>query len=66
MSSITSQYKKLVSSTELYDTASLEARKMIVNQLVGRVDVGRNYQVNITFHFSYEQFLQGLDPDLSA
>ena len=66
MDSISSQYEKLVSWAELYDTASMEAKKMIVNQLIKRVDVGRNYQVNITFNFSYEQFMQGLDLDLSA
>ena len=66
MASISSQYEKLVSWAELYDTASMEAKKMIVNQLIKRVDVGRNYQVNITFNFSYEQFMQGLDLDLSA
>ncbi len=66
MVSISSQYEKLVSWAELYDTASMEAKKMIVNQLIKRVDVGRNYQVTITFNFSYEQFMQGLDLDLSA
>ena len=39
---------------------------MIADQLVKRVDMGRNYQVNITFNFSYEQFLQSLDLDMSS
>lgn len=64
--SISSQYEKLVSWAELYDTASMEAKKMIVNQLIKRVDVGRNYQVNITFNFSYEQFIHGLDLEIPA
>ena len=44
----------------------MEAKKMIVNQLIKRVDVGRNYQVNITFNFSYEQFIHGLDLEIPA
>ena len=41
MDSISSQYEKLVSWAELYDTASMEAKKIIVNQLIKRVDVGK-------------------------
>ena len=66
MEAIGEQYDKLISWAELFDSASSAAKKMIVNQLIKRVDVGRDYQVTITFHFSYQQFLDGLDTPLSA
>ena len=66
MEAIGEQYDKLISWAQLFDSASPAAKKMIVNQLIKRVEVGRGYQVTITFHFSYQQFLDGLDTPLSA
>ncbi len=36
-------------------------KRMIVNTLIKRVDVGRGYHVNIQFRFDYQQFIIGLD-----
>ena len=58
---VVSQYQELISWAELYSTANISVKKMIINQLIKRVDVGRGYQVNITFNFSYQQFLSGLN-----
>ena len=66
MDYLCAQYDQLVSWSELYDSASMEAKKMIVNQLIKRIDVGRDYQINITFNFNYEQFIHGLDVELPA
>ena len=54
-------YDTLVSWAELYDTASFEKKKMIVNCLINRVDVYRGYKLHIDFNFDYQQFLNGLD-----
>ena len=54
-------YDTLVSWAELYETASFEKKKMIVNCLIRRVDVFRGYKLHIDFNFDYQQFLEGLD-----
>lgn len=47
--------------SDLYDSASFEAKKMIVNQLIRRVDVYRGYQLNITFNFDLTPYIEGDD-----
>ena len=51
----------LISYADLYDSASFEAKKMIVNQLIRRVDVYRGYQLNITFNFDLTPYIEGDD-----
>ena len=58
---VTTSYNTLISWAELYDTASFEKKKMIVNCLINRVDVYRGYKLKIDFNFDYQQFLGGLD-----
>ena len=45
----------------MYDSASTEAKKMIVNCLIKRVDVYRDYKLHIDFNIDFEQFSAGLD-----
>ena len=66
LSVVTSQYDELISYAELYDSASIETKKMIVNCLINRVEVGRGYKLNIAFNFHLSQFFCGLDLDASA
>ena len=54
-------YEELISFSDLYDSASFEAKKMIVNQLIRRVDVYRGYQLNITFNFDLTPYIEGDD-----
>ena len=54
-------YDELISYADLYDSASFEAKKMIVNQLIRRVDVYRGYQLNITFNFDLTPYIEGDD-----
>lgn len=44
----------------MYDTANLEAKKMIVNGLIKRVEVYRNYKLHIDFNLDLEQFVLGI------
>ena len=43
------------------DTASIEAKKMIVGCLIKRVDVYRDYKLHIDFNIDFQQFSMGLD-----
>jgi len=45
----------------LYRNASIETKKMIVSCLIKRVEVGRDYKLNIDFNFDLRQFFYGLD-----
>ena len=44
----------------MYDTASIEAKKMIVNCFM-RVEVYRDYKLHIDFNIDLEQFSMGMD-----
>ena len=44
-----------------YESASLEKKKMVVNALVNRIEVSRDYKVKINFNFDFEQFTNDLD-----
>ena len=43
---------------EEFDTAPLEMKRMILSQLIERVEVGRKYQVTIKLNMEYQQFLE--------
>ena len=46
---------------DLYDSASFEAKKMIVSQLIRRIDVYRGYQIHVDFNFDLAQYLESSD-----
>ena len=50
-----------VTNADLYDSASFEAKKMIVSQLIRRVDVYRGYQIHVDFNFDLAQYLENSD-----
>lgn len=43
---------------EEFDAAPLEIKRMILSQLIERVEVGRKYQVTIKLNMEYQQFLE--------
>ena len=55
------KYDQFIDWSNIYDTAGIETQKMIVAQLIERVDVFRGYELKIKFAISVEQFLIGLD-----
>jgi len=61
MASLNRQYDAIIGWSELYDGASIETKKMIVNCLIKRIDVYRDYRVHIDFNIDFDQFQFGLD-----
>ena len=53
--------KSIFQNADLYDSASFEAKKMIVSQLIRRVDVYRGYQIHVDFNFDLAQYLENSD-----
>ena len=58
---LTDNYDELISWADLYEEATLEKKKMVVNALINRIEVFRDYKVKIDFNFDFEQFTNGLD-----
>lgn len=49
--------------SELYDSATIEAKKMIVNSMIKQIKVFRDYRLEIEFNFDIKQFFLGIDTD---
>jgi DNA invertase Pin-like site-specific DNA recombinase len=49
------EYDQLLSWADLYDKSSFEAKKMIVSQFIKAVRVGRDYDIEVDFNFSFEE-----------
>lgn len=50
------EYTQLIGWAELYEDCTLDAKKMIVAQFIKAIYVGRNYELDITFSVSFEDF----------
>ena len=50
------EYDQLVGWAEMYDNCTFEAKKMIVAQFVKVVRVRRDYEIDIEFNVSFEEF----------
>ena len=55
------QHDDILSFADLYDSAGIEAKKMVVSAMIRRVEVSRDYKLTIYFNFNLDQFLRGLD-----
>ena len=60
MKDLSDSYDEIISWSELYDSASLEAKKMIVNAMITRIDVYNGYELNVEFNFNIRQFVEGI------
>ncbi len=58
---LTDNFDELISWAQLYEEATLEKKKMVVNALINRIEMFRDYKVEIDFNFDFEQFTNGLD-----
>ena len=54
-------YDEVISWTELYDAADFAAKKMIIANLINRVEVGTGYQIHIDLNIDLEHFNIQLD-----
>lgn len=61
MDSLSAQYDDIISWADLYDTTSIEAKKMIFSYLINRIEVSRGYRVKIDFNIDLEQFCMGAE-----
>lgn len=55
------QYDELLAWANAYDKASMSAKKMIVTHMIERVDVNRDYHLQIKFRISVEQLIYSME-----
>jgi hypothetical protein len=60
MARVANEYNKFVNWSDVFDNASMEAKKMIVAQLIKRVNLWRDYKIDVEFNIDMEQFTVGL------
>lgn len=60
MDALNAQYAYIISWADMYDGANLKAKKMIVNCLIKRVEVYRDYKLHIDFNIDLKQFTTNL------
>ena len=61
LAALNAQYDDVIAWADMYDTASLEAKKMIVNCLIKRVEVYKDYKLHIDFNIDFRQFSLGME-----
>ena len=59
LDALNAQYDDIISWADMYDSASMESKKMIVSCLIRRVEVYRDYRLHIDFNIDFEQFSAG-------
>ncbi|MBE6754462.1 MAG: hypothetical protein E7559_08980, partial [Ruminococcaceae bacterium] len=65
MAQIKLQHKELISWSRIFAQSSPGAKKMILSKLIERIEVGRDYELNICFRISYAQFCGAVEEDVS-
>ena len=55
------QHQQLLSWAEIFDSATVEEKKMISSYIIKAVTLSRNYQMRIEFNISEAQYLSGME-----
>jgi DNA invertase Pin-like site-specific DNA recombinase/Skp family chaperone for outer membrane proteins len=56
MKELSDSYDEIMSWANLYDSASIEQKKMIVNSMIQRIEVYYGYDLHVEFTFAVRQF----------
>ena len=52
-----------MSWSDLFAGSSIEGKKMILRQLIERVNIGKNFEIEVEFKISVTQFFDFLYPE---
>ena len=58
INNICSLYENFKGWAEEYDKCTVEQKKMIISQLVDRIEVRKGYKINMVFNVTYKQFCE--------
>lgn len=59
MEQVKPMYEQFKGWAEEYALASTEQKKMIISQIVSRIELGKGYRIKIRLNVDYEQFCEG-------
>ena len=58
---ILQEHQRILRWAEMYETASVEEKKIVVSYLIKAVTLSRGYELNVEFQINEAQFLQGME-----
>ncbi len=61
MEKVKPAYERFSGWAEEFMLASTERKKMIISQLVSRIEIGKGYNIHIELNAEYERFCEGWD-----
>lgn len=61
MEKVKPAYERFSGWAEEFRLASTERKKMIISQLVSRIEISKGYKINIALNLEYERFCEGWD-----
>ena len=59
MEKVRPMYDMFKGWAEEFRMATIEQKKMIISQVISRIEIGKGYKINITLNMEYEQFCDG-------
>ena len=59
MEKVRPMYDMFKGWAEEFRMATIEQKKMIISQVISRIEIGKGYKINITLNMEYEQFCEG-------
>ena len=61
MEKIKPLYDRFKSWSEEFGDCTIEQKKMIISQIIDRIEIGRDYKVNLVLNMTYQQFCENWD-----
>lgn len=55
------EFDRIMSWSQIFDKSDMATKKMICGYIIKRVTVYKDYQIDVEFNITIEQFLQGID-----
>lgn len=59
MEKVKPTYERFTGWSNEFSMASTERKKMIISQLVSRIEISKGYKINLVLNIDYEQFCEG-------
>ena len=61
MEKIKPLYDRFKSWSEEFGDCTNEQKKMIISQIIDRIEIGRDYKINLVLNMTYQQFCENWD-----
>ncbi len=58
MEEIRPMYERFTNWADEFERCSIERKKMIISQLVSRIEIGKGYRITVEFNMDYQQFCE--------